>query len=169
PCSRPKGTAKSSGAASAKTTTTSCSRGSVRSSCRRTPTAGISTCASTARSCTPASGSAWSARWRGSAASRTSARRSRSRARCTNCGRRSARLHLVPQPVQVPQTHAAQLESALLDQPLHGLEAPRELVVRLLERRAGIDAQLAREVDDREQEVAQLILQPFPFPLSRFP
>src|SRR5438132_39539 len=88
-CSRPKAMGRSSGAASAKTTTTSCSRGSARSNYPKTPTAGTWTCASTARSSTPASDSASSARSRGSAASRTSAKRSRSRARCTNSGPRS--------------------------------------------------------------------------------
>jgi len=49
--------------------------------------AGTWTSASTARSYTPGSGLAWSAPWRGSAASRTSARRSRSHVPCTSCGR----------------------------------------------------------------------------------
>ena len=47
---------------SARTTTTSSSRGSRRRGCRSTRTAGISTCGSTARSRTPASGSDSSAR-----------------------------------------------------------------------------------------------------------
>ena len=46
-------------------------------SCRARRSSGTSTCAATARSRTPASASASSARWRGSAACRTCARRSR--------------------------------------------------------------------------------------------
>src|SRR2546430_201241 len=151
---------RSSVAASARTTMTSCWRESAPSSYPRTPTAGISTCASTARSCTRASDSAWSARWRGSAASRTSARRSRFPAPCTSCGRRSARLHLVPQPVQVRQTGASEIEPALLGEPFDGLEAARELVVRALERGAWVDGELAGKVHDREQQIAQLVTQP---------
>src|SRR2546430_14501196 len=160
---------RSSVAASARTTMTSCWRESAPSSYPRTPTAGISTCASTARSCTRASDSAWSARWRGSAASRTSARRSRFPAPCTSCGRRSARLHLVPQPVQVRQTGTSEIEPALLGEPFDGLEAARELVVRLLQRRAGVDSELAGEIHHGEQEIPQLVFHPFPFPVSRFP
>src|SRR5207237_7285193 len=74
-------------AASARTTTTSCSPASARTNYPKTPTAGTWTCASLARSCTPGSGSASSAGWRGPAASRTSARRSRSPGHCTSCGR----------------------------------------------------------------------------------
>src|SRR2546430_3261851 len=160
---------RSSVAASARTTMTSCWRESAPSSYPRTPTAGISTCASTARSCTRASDSAWSARWRGSAASRTSARRSRFPAPCTSCGRRSAHLHLVPQPVQVRQTGASEIEPALLGEPFDGLEAARELVVRALERGAWVDGELAGKVHDREQDIADLVFDRFPFPVSRFP
>src|SRR2546430_9137891 len=160
---------RSSVAASARTTMTSCWRESAPSSYPRTPTAGISTCASTAGSCTRASDSAWSARWSRSAASRTAARRSRFPAPCTSCGRRSARLHLVPQPVQVRQTGASEIEPALLGEPFDGLEAARELVVRAFERGAWVAAELAGKVHDREQEIADLVFDRFPFPVSRFP
>ncbi len=55
------------------------------------PTAGTSTSGNTARSCTPGSVSGSSGPSRGSAASRTSGRRSRFRGRCTSCGRERRR------------------------------------------------------------------------------
>src|SRR5437667_9633347 len=201
-CSPPKGTGRSSAAASARTITTSCSGASARRSYPKTRTAGTWTSASTARSYTPGSGSAWSAPWRGSAASRTSARQSRSRVRCTGSGReetvcvivwqfqracgaqddrpaRSARskgmtlqglsLHLVPQPVQLFQACPSDVHAALRREPLHCLEPPPELVVRPLERRAGINAQLARQVHDGEQEITDLIPQRMPHPAARIP
>src|SRR5881296_463573 len=86
-CWRRRGTARSSGAASARTTTTGCSRASARRSFPRRRTAGTWISASTGRSSTRALGWAWSARSRGSVASRTFARRSHFRGRCTSCGR----------------------------------------------------------------------------------
>src|SRR5437667_1165071 len=181
-CSPPKGTGRSSAAASARTITTSCSGASARRSCPKTRTAGTWTSASTARSYTPGSGLAWSAPWRGSAASRTSARQSRSRARCTSCGReisdgttskgmtlQGLSLHLVPQPVQLFQACPSDVHAALRREPLHCLEPPPELVVRPLERRAGINAQLARQVHDGEQEITDLIPQRMPHPAARIP
>src|SRR5207248_550431 len=66
-------------------------------------------------------------------------------------------------------TRPSQLYAPSLRQLLHLLEAPLELFIGPLERPAGIDLELAGEVDDREQQIADFILDRFPFPLSRFP
>src|SRR2546422_545991 len=67
------------------------------------------------------------------------------------------------------QTRPSQLQAPGLRQPLHCLEAPLELVVGTLEGRARVDRELARDIHDGEQQVADLIFQPFPLPASRFP
>src|SRR5439155_25345114 len=78
-------------------------------------------------------------------------------------------LHLVPQPVQLVERRAANLDAALLGEQLHRLEPPRELVIRPLECGARVDGELAREIHHCEQQIADLIFYPLPFPLSRFP
>src|SRR2546427_2641360 len=177
-CSPPRGTGRSSAGASGRTTTTGCSLASARRASRRRHTPGTSISASTPRSCTRASAWASSVRWPGSAASPTSGRRSRSRARSTSCGReRLALLHLVPQRVQLLQARPSDHESALVREPLQRLEPPAELVVRPRERALGIDAELARQVHDREQQIAEFGFNRLRFPavvresfrVSRFP
>src|SRR5438093_208667 len=66
-------------------------------------------------------------------------------------------LHLVPQPVQLVERRAANLDAALLGEQLHRLEPPRELVIRPLECGARVDGELAREIHHREQQIADLI------------
>src|SRR5262245_24180188 len=46
----------------------------------------------------------------------------------------------------------------LLDRVFHRFEPPRELVVRLTERGLGLDAELAREIGEGEQEIAHFLL-----------
>src|SRR5207248_1414102 len=66
-------------------------------------------------------------------------------------------LHLVPQPVQLVERRAANLDAALLGEQLHRLEPPRELVIRPLECGARVDGELAREIHHCEQQIADLI------------
>ena len=47
----------------------------------------------------------------------------------------------------------ADVHAALLGEPLDSLEPPLEFVVRPLERRARVNRQLAREVDDGKEEI----------------
>src|SRR4029077_9748286 len=64
-----------------------------------------------------------------------------------------APLHFVPQRVQLLEARPPHVHSALLGEPFDPLEAPLELVVRFLERGAGIDRQLASQVYYREEKV----------------
>src|SRR5439155_24339923 len=79
------------------------------------------------------------------------------------------RLGLFPQLVERCKARSPQLYAPGCSEAFHRFEALAELLVRTLERRARIDRQLAREVHDREQQIAQLGLRRFPFPFSRFP
>src|SRR5438270_477394 len=78
-------------------------------------------------------------------------------------------LHLVPQLVQLVERRAPPGDPAPFGEPLDRLEAAREFAVRLLERGARIDLELARQVHHCEQEIANLIFNRVPFPFSRFP
>ncbi len=72
------------------------------------------------------------------------------RGKVTKPGARSLQglsLHLVPQLVELVESRAADLHAALLGELLDSLEPPLEFVVCPLERRAGVDRQLTREVD----------------------
>jgi asparaginyl-tRNA synthetase len=105
-CSAPRVSARSSAAASVKTSCSCCSTASNTRSSRRRLSSGTSTCAATARCRTAASGSASSAPWRGSAASSTCARRSRSRARSTASLReRRGVVGVVPRLRRAAQAH----------------------------------------------------------------
>src|SRR5207247_10689476 len=78
-------------------------------------------------------------------------------------------LHLVPQFVELVESNVADVHAALLGEPLDCLEPPLEFVVRPLERRAGVDRQLTREVDDGKEKIADLILQGVTHPAYRIP
>src|SRR3989442_1681611 len=54
-------------------------------------------------------------------------------------------------------------------EPVDSIDPPLEFVVRPLERRARVDRQLAREVDDGKEEIADLILQGVTHPAARIP
>src|SRR5207247_8516978 len=71
--------------------------------------------------------------------------------------------------VEPVKARAAAVPAALLGGPLDSLEPPLEFVVRPLERRTGVNRQLAREVDDGKEEIADLILEGVTHPASRFP
>src|SRR5207253_11380782 len=54
------------------------------------------------------------------------------------------------------EARSPDIHSALRRQPLDPLEPPPELLVRPLERSARVDRELAREIHDGEEEIADL-------------
>src|SRR5690606_24974595 len=68
-------------------------------------------------------------------------------------------LHLVPQRIELLERCRAKLDASLSCELLQRLEATRKLPVGPLQGLHGVHAREAGEVHDREQEVAQLLLQ----------
>src|SRR5688572_7916320 len=69
-----------------------------------------------------------------------------------------ASLGLVPQRVHLRQGGVGRPAPVLAQAVLHVAEAAAELAVGRLQRRLGVEAQHARHVDGREQDVADLLL-----------
>ncbi len=162
-----KGTARSSAGRSARTTTTGCWRGSVARGSIRRRTGGTSTCGSTAASCTRGSGWDWNAPWRGSAAFRTSARRSRSRARSI-ASIRSARggAHSSAfasfQSASRASSPASRQDDARAPRASASIRPNRRrnLSFAAAERGVGLHPRLPRQVDHGEEQVADLLVDP---------
>ena len=68
-------------------------------------------------------------------------------------------LDLVPERVERRDPRISHHDATLASECLDGLEAARELVRGPVERERGMHTRAAAEIDDREEQVAQLVLQ----------
>jgi competence protein ComEC len=64
-----------------------------------------------------------------------------------------------PEHIHLVEREVAQAAAGVSRSALHRVEAPLELVVGAAQRRLGLDAQMAREVRQREERVAQLLFE----------